>query len=167
MTDGGNDGLLYYEDLPVGRRKVHGSYTITPEEARKFAETFDPRPVALDPGAAREAGYDDTVVSPWLVAAVCMRMLAAGPLAEHAMCGAIGVDDLRWHEVVSPGATVTTSSTVTEKRVSESRPEMGHLRRSVTGVVGDDPDADPRAVSWVGLELIERRPDDGTSGRPE
>jgi hypothetical protein len=44
LTDGGNDGLLYYEEVSDGRRKIHGSYTITPEEARKFAEAFDPRP---------------------------------------------------------------------------------------------------------------------------
>jgi acyl dehydratase len=51
---------------------------------------------------------------------------------RQAGLGSPGVDNLRWIKPVYPGDTLRVESTVTEKRRSKSRPEMGIFKTQLT-----------------------------------
>ena len=83
-----------------------------------------------------------------------MRLLVNGPLGDQAGMGARGVDELRWHQPVKPGDTLSIRTEVLDKRLSESASDRGYVDSRLTGVVDDEP-----VISWVGLGMVARRPD--------
>ena len=83
-------------------------------------------------------------------------MLVDGPLGEQASMGARGVDELRWHRPVRPGDTLSVRTEVVNKRPSGSAPDRGYVDSRLTGLNDDEP-----VISWIGLGMVRRRPDDG------
>jgi acyl dehydratase len=148
--------MRYYEDLEVGETAEFGEYQVTQAEIIEFAQQYDPQPFHTDPDAARESAFGELVASGWHTAAMCMRMLAEGPLTERASMGARGVDDLRWREPVRPGDTLHLRTEVLEKYVSESDPRRGYVDSRLEG---RNQDGDV-VISWIGLGMMEvRNPD--------
>ena len=81
-----------------------------------------------------------------------MRLLVDGFLDEASM-GARGVDELRWKRPVHPGDTLRIELEVVDKRTSESRPEMGHVRTKLTGYNQHD---EP-VIEWTALGMFRRK----------
>jgi acyl dehydratase len=144
----------YFEDFAVGDTFELGTYHVTADEIRSFAEQYDPQWFHTDPERAREESmYGDLIASGWHTAAMTMRLLVDGLLADAASLGAKGVDDLRWWKPVFPDDTL--SATVEVVETDAERPERGLVRLSVT-TTNDDGD---RVYSMVGNVLFAR--DDG------
>jgi len=148
--------MEYYEDVSVGDTAEFGEYHVTEAEIVEFAEQYDPQPFHTDPDAATESAFGELVASGWHTAAMCMRMLVDGPLAERATMGARGVDELRWRHPVRPGDTLHLRTEVVDRRPSESDPGRGYVDTRVEGL-RDDGEV---VVSWIALELVARRPED-------
>ena len=148
---------VYYEDIEVGDVREFGEHTVTKAEIIEFAEKYDPQPFHVDEDAAEESAFGELIASGWHTAAICMRMLVDGPLGEQASMGARGVDELRWHRPVRPGDTLSVRTEVVDKRPSESAPDRGYVDSRLTGLNDDD---EP-VISWIGLGMVRRRPDDG------
>jgi acyl dehydratase len=123
--------MTYFEDLEVGQQESFGTYEVTESEIVDFAERYDPQPMHVDPEAAGESMFGGLVASGWHTAAMCMRLLVDGFLADSAAMGSPGVDGLRWHEPVRPGDELTVETEVLETRPSESRPDRGLVRVAV------------------------------------
>ncbi|WP_136717272.1 MaoC family dehydratase [Halorientalis salina] len=148
----------YFEDIEVGETYEHGSQSVTKEEIVEFAEEFDPQPFHVDEEAAEESAFGGLAASGWHTAAMCMRLLVeVMDEADWASQGARGIDALRWIRPVRPGDTLSVEVEVVEKRVDEDDPTIGHVDNELTGY-NQDGDA---VISWVGLGMIERRPDEG------
>jgi len=124
------DDLLHYEDIEVGVTARYGQYTLTREEVIAFAEKYDPQDFHLDDAAASRGPFGKLAASGWNTAAIAMRLLADHVIMRQAAMGGAGVDDLRWTRPVYPGDVLTLELTVTEKRRSRSRPEMGIVKLS-------------------------------------
>jgi acyl dehydratase len=143
--------MRYFEDFAVGDTFELGSYHVPAEEIRSFAEQYDPQWFHTDPERAREESmYGDLIASGWHTAAMTMRLLVDGLLADAASLGAKGVDDLRWWKPVFPDDTL--SATVEVVETDAERPERGLVRLSVT-TTNDDGD---RVFSMVGNVLFAR-----------
>ncbi len=143
----------YFEDIEVG--DVHepdGRYEVTEAEIVEFAERYDPQPFHLDETAAQESIFGSLCASGWHTASMCMRLLVDGFLDEASM-GAGGVDELRWTRPVYPGDTLRIELEVLEKRPSESRPEMGHVRTKLTGYNQND----DVVITWIARGMFRRR----------
>jgi acyl dehydratase len=130
----------YYEDLAVGDVFETGEYTITKEEIIEFAEQFDPQPFHVDEAAAEESMFGELVASGLHTLCLSVRLFVTDVVGGEggvANMGGLGMDDLRWHEPVRPGDTLSLRAEVIEKTPSESRSDRGYVefRRSVT--VGD------------------------------
>ena len=147
---------VYYEDIEVGDVHEFGAHTVTKAEIIEFAETYDPQPFHTDEDAATDSVFGGLVASGWQTAAICMRMLVDGPLSNRASMGARGIDELRWHQPVRPGDTLSVRTEVIEKRPSESSADRGYVNSRLTGLDDDEP-----VISWIGLGMIGRRPDAG------
>ncbi|MFB9823463.1 MaoC family dehydratase [Halobaculum roseum] len=146
---------VYYEDVEVGDVETHGDYEVTREEVLSFAERYDPQWFHTDPDrAAEESPYGGLIASGWHTAAMTMRLLVEGTLAEAATVGAKGVDELRWPTPVRPGDTLRIENEVLEK-VPE-RPERGVIRARTRTYNGDD----EAVFSMIGNVMYLRRGDD-------
>lgn len=143
----------YYEDIEIGETHTFGDYQVTREEIIDFAKRYDPQPFHLDDEAAAESPFGGLVASGWHTAAMCMRMLAEGPLQQRASMGARGVDELRWRTPVRPGDRLHLHTEVLDKQVSETTPVRGYVDSALEGRNQDD----EVVISWIGLGMVERR----------
>jgi acyl dehydratase len=146
--------VRYFEDYEIGRvYEPDGRYEVTTSEVKEFAEKYDPQPFHLDEEAAKESIFGSLAASGWHTASMCMRVFADGFLDEESSMGARGIDELRWRKPVYPGDTLRVEVEILDKRTSESRPEMGHIRTKLRGYNQDD----DCVVEWIALGMHRRR----------
>src|SRR6184192_711252 len=122
----------YFEDLKAGDRFKSGTYKVTEEQIVSFAREFDPQPFHLDATVARQTMFGSLIASGWHTAAITMRLFVQTlNFAEGAI--GLGVDELRWPNVVRPGDVLTVETEIVDLRPSRSRPGFGIIRlRNVT-----------------------------------
>ncbi|WP_255192143.1 MaoC family dehydratase [Natronobeatus ordinarius] len=146
----------YFEDLAVGDTFEVGSYTVTKDEIVEFAEQFDPQPFHLDEAAAQESMFGELVASGLHTLCLSVRLFVTEFVTTDdglANMGGLGMDDLRWHQPVTPGETLTLRIEVLEKSPSESRADRGYVdfRRSVWNEAGEE------LLSIVSHNVVRRR----------
>ncbi|GAB3670212.1 MaoC family dehydratase [Salinisphaera aquimarina] len=117
--------MIHYEDLPLDQCVVLGPVTLSAEEVVDFARRYDPQRFHLSDEGARDTYFGKLAASGWHTASLTMKMMMTGREAPLASLGSPGFDNLRWLRPVYPGDTLSARVTVTEKRLSKSRPEMG------------------------------------------
>ncbi|QPV63950.1 MaoC family dehydratase [Halosimplex litoreum] len=142
--------MEYFEDLTVGDTGEYGSYEVTAAEVTDFAERYDPQPFHTDPEAAADSPFGGLVASGWHTAAMTMRLLVEGFLADGATRGALGVDELRWRRPVRPGDELTVRTEVVD--TDEWDDESGVVSVRITTEADGE-----SALSMVALVLYERR----------
>ncbi|WP_288459072.1 MaoC family dehydratase [uncultured Sphingomonas sp.] len=147
--------MQYFEDLEIGKVARFGRYEVTRDEVIEFARCYDPQPFHLSDEAAAATHFGRLSASGWHTCAMTMAMLVAN-LKEHrqAGLGSPGMDELRWLVPVYPGDVLRVESEVLEKRVSQSRPEMGIFKSRVTVFNQDD----VAVMSMISNGLIQTRP---------
>ena len=143
---------LYFEDLSVGETFDCGSVDVEREEMLEFAERYDPQPIHVDPEAAAESMFDGLIASGWLTASLSARLLVTGYMNQTASLGGRGMDDLRWHQPVRAGDTLSVAVELVDKREGDSD-AFGHTRVRVT-TTNQDGDV---VCSMDGLGLVEKR----------
>jgi acyl dehydratase len=137
--------FYFYEDLVIDEPIEFGSHTFGAEEVKAFARKFDPQSFHLDEEAAKASHFGGLCASGWHTMAVWMRMMidtrqrvAAEMTARGEPVPALGPSpgfrDLRWHKPVYAGDTISYSSTVIDKRPSNSRPQWGVISVRTTGI---------------------------------
>lgn len=144
----------YFEDLEVGEvYELDGRYEVTGEEIKEFAEKFDPHPLHLDEEGREDSVSGSLTASSWHIASMCMRLLVDGFLDQESSMGARGVDELRSKRPVRPGDILRVEVEVLEKRDSESRPEMGHIRAEIRGYNQNN----ELVIRWISLGMTRKR----------
>ncbi|PVE23050.1 dehydratase [Microvirga sp. KLBC 81] len=155
----------YFEDLVIGETEELGSYHFEPDDIIAFAEQFDPQRFHVDSEAAKNSLFGALCASGWHTASVWMKQMVgyrsrirANALAHGARPARLGPSpgftDLKWLKPVYAGDTITYRSTVTGKRVSNSRPGWGLVfhHNSGTNQRGEE------VFSFEGMVFWERRP---------
>jgi len=122
--------MEYFEALAVGDSDSFGDYEVTREEVTEFAGQYDPQPIHTDPAAAAESMFGELVASGWHTAAMRMRLLVDGRLADSRALGALGVDSLRWPEPVRPGDRLSVGTEIRGKEPFDD--ERGRVAIAVT-----------------------------------
>ena len=148
--------MQYFEDLEVGAETYFGSYAVTREEVLEFARKYDPQPFHLSDEEAAKTHFGRIAASGWHTCAMTMAVLARY-VVEHrqAGLGSPGIDQLRWRRPVYPGDTLHVRSTIVEKTLSRSKPEMGSFRSDMAVTNQDD----QPVMTFTSIVLIRRRPD--------
>jgi acyl dehydratase len=119
---------LHWEDFQTGAVAVYGPRLVTREEIVAFAAEFDPQPMHLDEAAASATILGGLGASGWHSCCLLMRMIVDGFLLDSNSMGAPGVDEVRWLKPLRPGTQIRVRATVLDRRVSNSRPEMGFVK---------------------------------------
>ncbi len=117
--------LLHYEDYALGQAGEHGVYEVTADEIKDFARRWDPQPFHLDEEAGRQSLMGALCASGWHVCAMMNRLMVDGYVNRSASLGSFGLSEVRWLKPVFPGDRLSLRWTVTDRRVSTRRPEMG------------------------------------------
>jgi len=120
----------YFEQLAVGDSDSFGDYEVTRAEVTTSAGQYDPQPIHTDPDAAAASMFGGLVASGWHTAAMTMRLLVDGRLADSRALGALGVDSLRWPEPVRPGDRLSVETEIRDKEPFDD--ERGRVAIEVT-----------------------------------
>ena len=147
-----NQGERYFEDLEEGETYDCGSIEVTREEMLEFAARYDPQPIHVDEDAAGESMFGDLIASGWLTCALSARLLVEGYMNDNATLGGRGMDEIRWHQPVYAGTTLSVTVELVDKRSGEN-PEFGHTRVEVTTTNQDG----ETVLTMYGLGLVEKR----------
>jgi len=122
----------YFDDLKVGDRFKSEPLNVTEKQLIEFAHKFDPQMFHLSRKRAERTIFKGLIASGWHTAAITMRLFVQTlNFAEGAI--GLGVDELRWPDVVRPGDVITVETEIVDLRPSRSRPAYGIIRlRNVT-----------------------------------
>jgi acyl dehydratase len=114
-----------YEDYAVGEVIAAHPVTLTESAIIDFALQYDPQPFHLSLPGGAATFYGGLIASGWQVATLSFRLLVQAGMLGPGSLGSPGIDELRWLRPVRPGDTLYPTATVTEKRVSASKPDRG------------------------------------------
>ncbi len=119
---------LHWEDFEPGAVALYGPRLVTREEIVAFAAEFDPQPMHLDEAAASATILGGLGASGWQSCCLLMRMICDGFILNSTSMGSPGVEEVRWLRPLRPGTTIRLRSTVTDKRESKSKADMGLVK---------------------------------------
>jgi acyl dehydratase len=136
--------MRFFEEMEIGQRSEVGAFTFTAEAIKRFAAQFDPQRFHLSEEAGRNSLFGGLAASGWHVGSVCMKLLVADTQRQMRDAAARGervavwgpspgFRELRWLKPVLAGDTISFSSEIVDKRVSDSRPNWGIVQARQTG----------------------------------
>src|SRR5262245_57316526 len=118
----------YLEDFREGEVWQSGSIVLGEDEMIAYAKANDPQPIHVDPDAAKDGPFGGIIASGWQIAALSMRLFVeAGGYGDAPIVG-IGIDELRWKQVVRAGDTLGSTREIVEVRRTASKPDRGASR---------------------------------------
>lgn len=114
---------LYLEDIKVGDKWTSRTETISLEEIKEFAASYDPQPYHMDETRAKETFFGQLVASGWQTAGITMRLMVESiPMAS----GLIGASaQIKWPKPTYPNDTLHIEAEVIEIKKSKSKPDRG------------------------------------------
>ena len=122
----------YLEDFKVGDRFKSNTLKVMEKQVIRFAREFDPQMFHLNRKSARRTIFKGLIASGWHTSAMSMRLFVDTVNFAQGAIG-LGVDRLRWPNVVRPGDVLTVETKILRLRRSRSRPGYGIVRlRNVT-----------------------------------
>ncbi len=117
----------YFDDLKVGDRFKSEPLEVKEKQVIEFAHKFDPQMFHLNRKSAERTIFKGLIASGWHTAAMTMRLFVQTlNFAEGAI--GLGVDEMRWPNVVRPGDVLTVETEIVDLRPSRSRPNYGIIR---------------------------------------
>lgn len=147
----------WYDDFKVGDEIRSPGKTITESEIIDWALKFDPQPFHMDKEAATKHMYGGLIASGWMIGSLSFRLFVMTNPFGEASLGSPGLDKLRWLKPVRPGDTIHVVVTVSETRVSRSKPDRGVMTMdwAVKNQHGDT------VMTMQSIQLLLRRPEAG------
>jgi acyl dehydratase len=122
----------YFEDFREGEAWESRTVVLGESEMISYARANDPQPIHVDPEMAKNGPFGSIIASGWQIAALSMRLFVeAGGHGDSPIVG-IGIDELRWKQVVRPGDVLRSTREIVEVRRSTSKPDRGMIRTRVT-----------------------------------
>lgn len=120
----------FFEHYPEGAVFELGQFSMTEQEVIDFARQFDPQDMHVDPAVAAQGPFGRVIASGWQTIGLMMRLFVERFLPKNGLASP-GIDELRWTRPVFPGDVLSVRVTVTEARLSKSRPDRGLTRNLV------------------------------------
>ena len=150
----------YFDDYRQGAVFQYGPIAVEEDEVIAFAERFDPQSIHIDPQAAARGPFNGLIASGWHTIGLLMRLFVQHYLTAVASLASPGVDELRWIKPVRPGDQLRLRVTVTEARLSRSKPDRGIVHSFVEGIN----QRDEVVVTFKAMNLVGVRPGGGSAG---
>ncbi len=118
--------MKYFEDQEIGVLITFNSqYDVTEEEIIEIGNRFDSQPFHTDPVAAKESIFGGLVASSVHIFAMFVAISDRDGENKSAAVSALGFSNMQMRASVRAGDTLYSRYKVTNKRLSNSRPDMG------------------------------------------
>ena len=122
----------YYDDLKVGDRFRSEPLSVKEKDLIEFAHKFDPQMFHLDRKSAERTIFKGLIASGWHTAAMTMRLFVQTLNFAEGVIG-LGINELRWPNVVRAGDALRVETEIVHLRPSRSKPNYGIIKlRNVT-----------------------------------
>ena len=128
-----------------------GQVTLTEAEIIEFALRYDPQDMHTDPASIGSQRAGGLMASGWHTSVAVMRLVVERYLSPVASLPSPGIDELRWLKPVRPGDTLFVVATVTDRRISKSKPDRGLVHSRF--VARDSAGSEVITVNAMGLML--------------
>jgi acyl dehydratase len=127
-------GDRYFEDYVTGSVFEFGPIAVEESEVIGYAKRFDPQSIHTDPQAAARGPFKGLIASGWHTVGLLMRLYVEHYLTAVASLASPGVDEVRWTKPVRPGDRLRLRVTVSDTRLSRSKPDRGLVHSFVEGI---------------------------------
>lgn len=117
---------LFVEDLRVGLVYESGTYVVSADEIREFAQRYDPQPFHTDEEVAKATFFEGLAASGWHTAAISMRLLVESVRMGGGIIGA--GSEVSWPRPTRPGDTLRVVSTIVEIMPSKTKPNRAIVK---------------------------------------
>ncbi|MEM8593670.1 MAG: MaoC family dehydratase N-terminal domain-containing protein [Pseudomonadota bacterium] len=119
--------MRYFKNYELNRFTEYPSrHTLTEEEIIEMGQRWDPQPFHVDAELAKDSMFGGLVASSSHLFCIACRLGNDVPdEMRSAAESALGFEKLQWHAPARPGDTLRVTSTVIERRESNSRPHLG------------------------------------------
>lgn len=144
----------WFEDYEVGATYTLGTISLTEAEIIEFATRFDPQPFHIDRAAAAASPYGGIIASGWHTGSSVMRLMVDEFISACAGLGSPGLDEIRWIKPLRPDMPLTVRITITEARVSQSKPDRGFIKHFIEGLNAEG----EQVMSIRGMGMVRVRP---------
>lgn len=117
----------YYEDLHIGDEFESDYYTVSSDEIISFAEKYDKRPIHL-----KSSSNITVIASGWLICSLAMKQSIDALLSNSSAYISPGIEKIEWKKSLYPNDTIKTKLVVLNKRLSNSRKNIGIINFKIT-----------------------------------
>jgi len=120
--------MKYYDDIQLNQpRYSPKSHTVTAEEIKDFARTWDPMPFHVDEDIAKLSPIGKLFASSVHTVAIGVRLSHDMMEKDIAVIAGLGWQDVRFPLPTCAEDTLRLKSEVVEKRESKSKPDRGMI----------------------------------------
>ena len=123
---------VFFEDFTPGDVIELGTYEMTESEIIDFGLRFDPQYFHIDPQAAVDSPFGGLIASGWHTCSAWARLWIDTVLAQADGRGSSGMQEVRWHEPVRPGDSLTATVEILDARPSARHADRGTVFISCT-----------------------------------
>lgn len=123
----------YYEDFKIGDEWTYDAWVIEEAPLVEFATRYDPQPMHTDAAAAAEGPYGGLIASGWQTALNCVSPFLNDVMKNTAGLASPGFEVFQWLKPVHADAPVVPRTKVLDKRLSNSKPDLGLVKFRFTG----------------------------------
>ena len=116
---------VFFEDFTPGDVIDLGTYEMTEDEIIDFGRRFDPQYFHTDPQAALDSPFGGLIASGWHTCSAWARLWIDTVLADADGRGSSGMQEVRWHEPVRPGDSLTATVEILDARPSARHADRG------------------------------------------
>ena len=116
---------VFFEDFTSGDVIDLGTYEMTESEIIDFGRRFDPQYFHTDPQAALDSPFGGLIASGWHTCSAWARLWIDTVLADADGRGSSGMQEVRWHEPVRPGDSLTATVEILDARPSARHADRG------------------------------------------
>ena len=116
---------VFFEDFTPGDVIELGTYEMTESEIIDFGRRFDPQYFHTDPQAALESPFGGLIASGWHTCSAWARLWIDTVLADADGRGSSGMQEVRWHEPVRPGDSLSATVEILDARPSTRHTDRG------------------------------------------
>ena len=116
---------VFFEDFTPGDVIELGTYEMTESEIVDFGRRFDPQYFHIDPQAALDSPFGGLIASGWHTCSAWARLWIDTVMAHADGRGSSGMQEVRWHEPVRPGDSLSATVEILDTRPSARHADRG------------------------------------------
>ena len=116
---------VFFEDFTPGDVIELGTYEMTESEIIDFGRRFDPQYFHTDPQAALDSPFGGLIASGWHTCSAWARLWIDAVMSKADGRGSSGMQEVRWHEPVRPGDSLTATVEILDTRPSARHADRG------------------------------------------